>query len=263
MAAKSDSEQVKARAAVDENGIRQYSMTEILLIWAAAALPMALIAWVVAPHFRSNVPGLGLVKPLVLGLGFGLIWQFILVLMLVYREQGNLRLEKVRKALWLSPPQDSRTGRIGGRLWLWLIPFLLGFGLEQLIPSLPVPIDRDLAAFLTSSAGGQFFAGAWGWFAVMVVFVIFNTVLGEELLFRGLLLPRMRGVFGRADWLANGALFALYHLHMPWEIPISFIDGPFLLAYPARRFRSTWMGIIVHSAQSVFILILVLRLVMR
>ena len=37
---------------------------------------------------------------------------------------------------------------------------------------------------------------------------VFNTVLGEELLFRGLLLPRMNGVFGRRDWLANGVLFA-------------------------------------------------------
>jgi uncharacterized protein len=263
MAAKPDSEQVMDRAAVDEDGIRQYSLAEILIIWAAAALPMALIAWVVAPHFRSDIPGLGLVKPLVLGLGFGLIWQFILVLILVYREQGSLKFEKVRKALWLTQPEDPRSGRVGGWTWLWLIPLLLGFGLEQLIPNFPVPVDRDLATFLTSTAGHQFFAGAWGWFAVMVVFVIFNTVLGEELLFRGMLLPRMHGVFGRADWLANGALFALYHLHMPWTIPVTFIDGPFLLAYPSRRFRSTWLGIIVHSAQSVFILILVLRLVMR
>jgi membrane protease YdiL (CAAX protease family) len=39
------------------------------------------------------------------------------------------------------------------------------------------------------------------------VLAVFNTVLGEELLFRGLLLPRMNGVFGERDWLANGVLF--------------------------------------------------------
>jgi membrane protease YdiL (CAAX protease family) len=47
---------------------------------------------------------------------------------------------------------------------------------------------------------------------------VFNTVLGEELLFRGLLLPRMQGAFGRGDWVANGVLFAVYHLHVPWVI---------------------------------------------
>ena len=107
-----------------------------------------------------------------------------------------------------------------------------------------------------------FFNGAWGWFALLVVSVVFNTVLGEELLFRGLLLPRMRGVFGRWDWVANGALFALYHLHQPWGIPASFVDGIFLLAYPSRRFESAWMGIIVHSAQSPFFIVVVLTLVL-
>ena len=48
---------------------------------------------------------------------------------------------------------------------------------------------------------------------------LFNTVLGEELLFRGFLLPRMNGAFGRGDWLANGVLFAAYHLHVPWAMP--------------------------------------------
>ena len=62
--------------------------------------------------------------------------------------------------------------------------------------------------FLDSDAGEDFFSGAWGWFAVIVVLAVFNTVLGEELLFRGLLLPRMQGVFGRWDWVANGVLFA-------------------------------------------------------
>ena len=63
------------------------------------------------------------------------------------------------------------------------------------------------------------FDGAWGLFALFMTMSVFNTVLGEELLFRGLLLPRMHGAFGDRDWLANGLLFAVYHLHMPWVIP--------------------------------------------
>jgi len=84
----------------------------------------------------------------------------------------------------------------------------------------------------------------------------------EELLFRGLLLPRMKGAFGKYDWLANGVLFATYHLHQPWVIPTGLVDI-FALAYPSRRFQSAWMGIIVHSTQSVFFIILVLTLVLK
>ena len=91
---------------------------------------------------------------------------------------------------------------------------------------------------------------------------VFNTVLGEELLFRGLLLPRMKGAFGRFDWAANGVLFAFYHLHEPWVIPSSLVDT-FALAYPSRRYRSALIGIIVHSSQSVFFLALLVAIVLR
>jgi hypothetical protein len=35
------------------------------------------------------------------------------------------------------------------------------------------------------------------------------------------------------------------------------------MAYPTKRFRSAWMGIIIHSAQSVFLIIVLLGLVLR
>jgi hypothetical protein len=55
-------------------------------------------------------------------------------------------------------------------------------------------------------------------------------------------------------------LFAGYHLHMPWAIPTALLDT-FILAYPSKRYRSAWIGIAVHSAQSIVIVALVLALV--
>ncbi len=48
-----------------------------------------------------------------------------------------------------------------------------------------------MGEFLSSHAGHALLGGAWGWFAIIAALVVFNTVLGEELLFRGYLLPRM------------------------------------------------------------------------
>ena len=90
-----------------------------------------------------------------------------------------------------------------------------------------------------------------------------NTALGEELVFRGLLLPRMQGVFGRFDWIANGVLFAVYHLHIPWVIPQTLLVDTFVLGYASRRYRSALVGIAVHSAQSVFFTVLLLGLVLK
>jgi uncharacterized protein len=241
--------------------VRQYSLAGILGVWAAAALPVAVLAWVVAPWLRDQLGGKEpLAQALLILLTLGLVWQFVLVLILTWRELGTLRWSRVRNALWLRAPRDPKSGRVGGRVWLWLLPFILVFALEQALPAISGPLQRDFGTFLGDDRGKAFFEGAWGWFAVIIVLSVFNTVLGEELLFRGLLLPRMRGVFGKYDWVANGLLFSISHLHVPWVIPASLVDIV-ALAYPSRRFQSAWMGIIVHSTQSVFIIILVFTVV--
>jgi membrane protease YdiL (CAAX protease family) len=136
----------------------------------------------------------------------------------------------------------------------------VAFGAQELLLVLPHAESRDLPAFLESDAAHGFLSGNWAWFGVIAVMLVFNTVLGEELLFCGFLLPRMNGAFGRGDWLANGVLFAAYHLHTPWNVLAPLADA-FVLAYPTKRYRTAWIGIAVHSAQSVVIAVHVLTLV--
>ncbi len=68
-------------------------------------------------------------------------------------------------------------------MWLILIPLVVAFAAEAVIPSLPHSGSRDLGVFMSSDAGQAFFSGAWGWFGIALVLLVFNTVLGEELLF--------------------------------------------------------------------------------
>ncbi len=166
--------------------VRQYSLARILAVWAAAALPMGVPAWVVAPWLGDQLGGdEPLAQALLLLLTAGLVWQFLLVMILIRHELGTLRWSRVRAALWLRAPRDPKTGRVGGRVWWWVLPFLVLFGLEQVLPGITGPVSRDFGEFLGSDRGEEFFRGAWGWFAVVVVLDVFNTVLGEELLFRG------------------------------------------------------------------------------
>jgi uncharacterized protein len=250
----------RASAKVD---IPQYGIRRILAVWAAAALPMGALAWLVAPALKTSFAGTGnvpMVKALIVCLAAGLIWQFVLVAGLLRHEQGTLRWTTTRDALWLRSPQSARSGRVGGRIWLILIPLILAAAVFDGVPFVTGPSNRDFSTFLDSHAGHAFLSGAWGWYALILAMLLFNTVLGEELLFRGFLLPRMNGAFGRADWLANGVLFAAYHLHEPWAMPSAFLDT-FIYAYPTKRYRSAWIGIAVHSASSVFLAVVILTLV--
>ena len=207
---------------------------------------------------QTGSRSLALPRALLALLTVGLIWQFVLVLVLVYRERGSLRWPVLKDALWLHSPRSPTTGRVGGRLWLVLIPALLIFTAEGFIPHLfSPPTGHDFAAFVQSDAFVAFMSGNWVWFALIAALSVFNTILGEELLFRGMLLPRMQGAFGRWDWVANGFLFALYHLHMPWVIPSTLVGDTFALSYPSGATEAL-IGIIVHSSQSVLVLLLLI-----
>ena len=250
----------------------QYSLTRTLMIWAAAALPMAGLGWVVAP---ALAPGghPGFERQAVLGAG--LIWQFVLVLILIRLEAGNLRWSTLCERLWLRTPRDPSTGAPRQRLWLWLIPLMIVTAAFQiglrgpfdrlfttLVPALAQPQGWDFGAMMASPQARAALVGRWDILALFVFTAAFNTVLGEELLFRGLLLPRMAGVFGRWDWLANGFLFGLYHLHQPWGMAGSILTGVLFYALPSRIFRSSGFGIIAHSGQSLYLSILILGLVL-
>ncbi len=255
----------------------RYGLLRIVGIWAAAALPMGILGWIVAPALAPDLASdpVGAVVTRYSVLTVGLIWQFILSLSLVYREEGDLRWTTLRRRLRLNTPRDPHTGEPRRKLWLWAIPLLIVVAVwgmllaprltslwTTLFPFLAEPSGFALGAVLGTPAGQAQFVGAWGILALFAVNAVFNTVLGEELLFRGVLLPKMNAVFGRWDWLANGVLFGLYHLHQPWGMLGSMGTGAFLYALPAKRFRSTWMSIIVHSGQTVYFLFLILGLVL-
>ena len=244
-----------------EPELPQLTRRRVLAIWAMAALPMAVLSWVVAPILARRFDGdAAWPQALLVALTFGLVWQGVLVMALVRREQGSLRWPVVRDALWLDRPRSPKTGRVGGRVWWVVVPLVLLTLVEEML-TLPAPGNRDIGEFFQSPAAEQFFHGAWGWYGLLVVMTVFNTVLGEELLFRGYLLPRMNRAFGHRDWLVNGVLFGAYHLHTPWVAFASMLDA-FFLAWPTKRYRSAWIGIAVHSAQTVVILLAGLALVL-
>ena len=254
----------RSDSAVSHVEITQLRIGRIFAVWAAAALPMAALAWLLAPALADRFAGVDdvpMAKALIVSLAIGMVWQFVLVAILVGREQRTLRWSTVREALWLRSPRSPRSGRIGGRVWLIVIPLIVAFtAVQELVAIVPAPGNREFATLLESDAGKAFLDGAFGWYGLILVMFLFNTMLGEELLFRGYLLPRMNGAFGRGDWVANGLLFAGYHLHVPWAIPGTLLEM-FTTAYPTKRYRSAWIGIAVHSAQSVFLAILILTLV--
>jgi len=155
----------------------QYSLAKILGIWLLAAVPMGILGWIVAPalspDFKDDPIGAAVVRIGVLTIG--LIWQFVLAMVIVRQEEGNLRWSTIKKRLWLNKPRDPRTGQPRGVLWLWAVPFLvliaalemfLGPALDKLwisiLPFFAEPAGFALGSALESPEIQAQLVGAWG-----------------------------------------------------------------------------------------------------
>jgi membrane protease YdiL (CAAX protease family) len=234
---------------------------------------MWLLGWVAYPALSAGLPPVdaGLLRMKLLTVG--LIWQFALAMFILYREEGNIKLGTISRRFWLNHPVSPRSGEMKKSLWWWIVPLILLVAFVE-IAFRPVLVDfwTAIFPFFAESKGYDASAlfepglrtqwvGAWGLLGLFFVLALFNTFLGEELLFRGVLLPKMEGVFGKWDWVANGILFSLYHLHQPWGI-LATLPADLIFAYSGKRFRCNWFPIILHSGQSVFFLFLILGLVL-
>lgn len=254
----------------------QYSLAKIIGIWAAAAVPMGILGMIVYPALTPNrlADPLGAGSTKTILLTAGLVWLFVLSLIILWREEGDIRWRTMRRRFWLNTPQDPKTGEPRRKLWLWVIPFsILAFAASQLLGPSLIKLWTGILPFLAPAPGfdpmeGIFapemqaqVVGAWGFYGLFVVLSVFN-IFGEEFLFRGVLLPKMEGVFGKWDWVANGVLFGAYHLHQPWSILSAVVASTLFFAFPAKRWHSTWMSIIAHSVGNIIFIPLFLLLVL-
>jgi membrane protease YdiL (CAAX protease family) len=251
----------------------QYTLWQILGIWLAAGAPMWLLGWVAYPALSAGLSPVdaGLLRMKLLTAG--LIWHFVLAMIILYREEGNIRLGTISRRFWLNHPVSASTGKTKKALWWWIIPLILLVALLEIaLRSSLIDVWLRIFPFFADPGGSDFEAvfapenraqwiGNWGLLGLFLTSAVFNTFLGEEFIFRGVLLPKMEGVFGKWDWVANGILFSFYHLHQPWGI-LATMPADLVTAYSGKRFRSNWFPIILHSGQAVFFLFLILGLVL-
>lgn len=236
----------------------QYSLTTILLIWATVTAPMAVLAFVVAP---AVIPRTSLSAGLVywILMVVGMVWQLVVSVAILRRELGGWHWPSVTERIWLNGPRDASTGEPRRRLWWWVVPAMLANLVGGLLATRLdilwtdwLPALREPPYTRIEALADPQFQGQWWILGLALVSFVLNYLLGEELLFRGVLLPRMAGVFGRWDWFANAVLFGLYHVHKIWFLP-SMITSSFGTSWAASRHRSLLMAVVVHGVEGFFV----------
>src|SRR5512144_3135531 len=145
----------------------QYTLWQILGIWALVALPMALLIWVVLPAiipYSPLHPGIMYWLLIIVGM----VWQFVVSLVIIYRELGTLRWSAIRQRTWLQTPRDPKTDQPNLKLFWWLLPVLffsalVNLGLASyldafmtwLFPAMQAPPFMEMEQLASAKLQGQ------------------------------------------------------------------------------------------------------------
>lgn len=178
------------------------------------------------------------------------------VALVAYRLEGN-------RLSWPALKERFRLLPIRGREWLWVAGTLvlcvisdaLLEGVGKWLASFPllappayfpppfnptIEVVLPIREFLGAPMKGNWFI-FWFWAPLSLV-----SMIGEEFLWRGYILPRQELAQGKWAWVANGLFWALlFHAGMKWSL-IGLVPSSLLTAWIAQRLKNTTASIIVH-----------------
>ena len=234
---------------------------------ALKPMPLWMSVLVLCILVAIGIASLYLVVPALDRAGAPMFWNYtlttygmfplLLILALVgYRLEG-------RKLSIAGLLERFRIGRLDKKEWLWTLGLLVVYvgGNLLLLPTagwlasiLPLPLPEALPPAVDprvaqSAVPTEFLGvplrGNWDIGLVYLLILCLNIV-GEELWWRGYILPRQELAHGKWAWLVHGLIWTLFHVPFWWNL-IALLPSMFSLSFVTSRLKNTTPGIIVHS----------------
>ncbi len=73
------------------------------------------------------------------------------------------------------------------------------------------------------------------------------NIMGEEVFWRGVLLPRQELAFGKHTWIIHGICWGIFHIAFGWKLLVTLLPILFILSYVVQRRRNSWTGVVIHA----------------
>lgn len=125
----------------------------------------------------------------------------------------------------------------------------------------PSVLREFLAQFSEHAFMGIPLHGNW-WIAIYYTFILLiGNIAGEELWWRGYLLPRQELAHGKMTWIVHGVLWAAFHVFFQttlWDM-VRMIPTCCALAFVAQYRKNTWPGIVGHTVGNSPLLLQIVR----
>ncbi|MDX1417940.1 MAG: CPBP family intramembrane glutamic endopeptidase [Candidatus Promineifilaceae bacterium] len=249
-----------------QEALRPMSFKMSLLLWSIPTIIFVISFYGVIPWLES----LG-IPPMASFLTASIIpmaWMLTAALVGYHKVEGRpstrsafsrrMRFPKPRLKDVLLGIGVYLVGLVGLVLLTRVVHLLINGGLLPIPQNLPLFLDPRATisgASLDAAAGGTM-RGQWELVILYLVYLFFN-IAGEELWWRGYILPRQELRHGQWTWVMHGTLWAFFHLFKWWDI-LAILPLTLAMSFSAQRLRNNWPAAIAHLLGNLSFFLLIL-----
>lgn len=209
----------------------------------AIYLPAALLMYVLTRFlipFLSDVTGMETIFFWFIVAGAGIFTPLIITGLVILKSEGyRISRQTITNRL--------RFRRLTLRDLLFALGGLVAVGV---ISGVVMQIlEMVIGKFDHSPAFMQFEPLSEGRYWLLLVWVPYwlTNILGEEFLWRGVMLPRQEIAFGKYAWLIHGFGWGLFHIAFGWQLLITLVPLIFIQSYLVQKTGNSWVGVIMHG----------------
>ncbi len=208
-------------------------------IFSAAALLMFLLTHYLIP-FLSRTTGIETIFYWFVVAGLGIFLPLIITGILILKSEGyplNLETWHRRLRFRRMTANDWRWS-IGGLIAVALLSGLVMMGMEMMFGKFDH--SPSFMSFEPLTRGRYWLLLIWAPYWIL-------NILGEEFIWRGVMLPRQELTFGKYTWLIHGFGWGLFHLAFGWQLLITLIPLLFIQSFIVQHTKNSWVGVILHG----------------
>jgi membrane protease YdiL (CAAX protease family) len=208
-------------------------------IYIPAAVLLYLLTTYLIPYL-SKVTGLETILFWFIVGGLGVFMPLLLAAFFIIKSEGY----EITAQTWT---QRLRFKRITRNDLIWALGGLIAAGA---LSSLAMKIlELTLGEFDHSPAFMSFEPLAKGRYWLLLVWFPYwvLNIMGEEILWRGVMLPRQELAFGKYAWLIHGLGWGIFHVAFGWQLMITLIPLIFVQSYIVQKTKNSWVGVMMHG----------------
>ncbi len=222
--------------------VKPISLLKSFMLFLIPSLYFILITWVLIPIMNSSLE----IHP-ALSWFIGALLVFVPLFFLAFfltKKDGfkikteiydRLRLKKLSKKDWKYIIISSVSIFVITGLIFGVSKFLHNsFGIREL---------RSTPGFMDFEP----FVGKEKLLLLVWIFMFFFNICGEELLWRGYIMPRQELKHKQYAWIVNGVLWIIFHACFGLDLIIIILPVVFILPYAVYKTKNTIVGILIHA----------------